>query len=128
MKNWIVGLVVALAAFGGGTLSSFYVSDKLTEGVDQELFAERMLRYNAEAAVSFNLIDIKCAKDGDFPNLIRTNCLLAKSSVRLIEPGIYSNQEKRREVVALVNRAQQTIMDLESSGQCSPHRDKAHDG
>ena len=119
MKNLAVAFIFALAGFGGGSIASLYVSDRLTSGVKQELFAHQTMRYNAESQVAFALMDIQRAKDGDLAGLVRTNCQTARSSVRLIEPNIYDNPKKREEIAALVNRAQDTILALEAAGECS---------
>lgn len=124
MKNLILTFTCALAGFGGGSLASLYVSDKLTSGIEQELFAHQTMRYNAEANASFALTDIRLAQAGDMAGIIRTNCQIARISVRLVEPNIYNNPEKRKDTAALVNRAHGTIATLEASGQCSRSNDE----
>ena len=119
MKNIAIAFAFAIAGLAAGTLTSFYISNKLTFGIEQELFAHRMLRFNAETQVASALINIQRAQNGDVASIIRNNCQLARSAVRLIEPGIYSDPQKRAEVSAVASRAVETVLALEASGKCA---------
>ncbi len=78
-----------------------------------------MLRFNAELRVATALYDIRHAKTRDIASLVRSNCKIIDSAIRLIKPEIYDNPEKRKEVASFKEFATQTTADLKRKGECS---------
>ena len=119
MKPWILPVAVALAAFAGGLACAIFMSSKLESRAWSEFETFRdSPRYEAEQRVRLNLINIDKVQSGDAASVIRINCQLMRSSLRLVEPGAYENPEKRQEVKALVARAQNTVIALDKTGAC----------
>ena len=121
MKSWILPLSVALAAFASGLACALLLSSKLESRAWQEFEAFRdSPRFEAENSIRLHLINIEKAQRGDTNTVIRINCHLMRSNLRLVEPDVYENPEKRKEVKALVTRAENAIIALDKIGTCQP--------
>lgn len=115
MKSALACILCLLTGIGAGWLAAKHVL--YAKEFEQDA---TMLRFNAESQVVFSLSNIRNASTGNTPEILRINCQIAKSAVRLVDPLAYADPQKQREIGKIRQDGLRMVASLTSSGNCGP--------
>jgi len=116
MKRWLLAIIVAAPAFLAGVVCAMLIC-RNRDPTYQAAY-ENSIEDNAVWSVRFNLANIDKAQRADDASIVRVNCVLVRSALRLIRPAYYENPQSQKEIEALLIRAKQTVAQLQTSGSC----------